>query len=84
MTPQEYKDMKKKHEAWKAYELASKLMPDLYPPYVHDKDHSYHETVEKEVIEPVIVVPLNEPVIPEPVIPEPVITNPDEIVVPLN
>lgn len=80
MTPQEYKDMKKKHEAWKAYELASKLMPDLYPPYVHDKDHSYHETVEKEVIEPVIVVPLNEPAN----ITEPVITNPDEIVVPLN
>jgi len=79
MSSQEYKDMKKKHEEWRAYETASKLMPDLYPPYVHDKDHSYHETVEKEVIEPVIVVPLNEPVIPEPVI-----TNPDEIVVPLN
>ena len=82
MTPQEYKDMKKKHEEWKAYQLASELMPTLFPPYVHDKDYSHHETVEKEVEEPVIVVPLNEPSSTD--ITEPVITNHDEIVVPLN
>ena len=54
MSSQEFKDMKKKHEEWKAYELASKLMPNLYPPYVHEYEH------EEVVVDDKIVVPLYE------------------------
>ena len=67
MTTQEFKDMKKKHEAWKAYELASQLMPSLYPPYVHEYDHDeHHGNYEEKVVETVveeevvIVVPLQQ------------------------
>ena len=67
MTTQEFKDMKKKHEAWKAYELASQLMPSLYPPYVHEYDHDeHHGNYEDKVVETVveeevvIVVPLQQ------------------------
>ena len=67
MTAQEFKDMKKKHEAWKAYELASQLMPSLYPPYVHEYDHGeHHGNYEEKVVETVveeevvIVVPLQQ------------------------
>ena len=67
MTTQEFKDMKKKHAEWKAYELASQLYPSLYPPYVHEYDHDEHhgnyeekaiETVVEEEV--VIVVPLQQ------------------------
>ena len=54
MSSQELKDMKKKHAEWKAYELASKLYPTLYPAYVH------HEEVVEVVEEEVIVVPIYE------------------------
>ena len=57
MSSQEYKDMKKKHEEWRAYETASKLMPNLYPPYVHHEDKVVETVVEEEVI---IVVPLQQ------------------------
>lgn len=57
MSSQEYKDMKKKHEEWKAYETASKLMPSLYPPYVHHEDKVVETVVEEEVV---IVVPLQQ------------------------
>ena len=67
MTTQEFKDMKKKHEEWKAYELASQLMPSLYPPYVHEYDHDeHHGNYEEKVVETVveeevvIVVPLQQ------------------------
>ena len=67
MTTQEFKDMKKKHEAWKAYELASQLYPSLYPPYVHEYDHDeHHGNYEEKVVETVveeevvIVVPLQQ------------------------
>ena len=63
MSSQEYKDMKKKHEEWRAYELASQLMPSLYPPYVHEYDHgNYEEKVVETVVEEevVIVVPLQQ------------------------
>ncbi len=67
MTTQEFKDMKKKHEAWKAYELASQLYPSLYPPYVHEYDHDeHHDNYEEKVVETVveeevvIVVPLQQ------------------------
>ena len=63
MSSQEYKDMKKKHEEWRAYELASQLMPSLYPPYIHEYDHgNYEEKVVETVVEEevVIVVPLQQ------------------------
>ena len=67
MTTQEFKDMKKKHEAWKAYELASQLYPSLYPPYIHEYDHDeHHGNYEEKVVETVveeevvIVVPLQQ------------------------
>ena len=67
MTTQEFKDMKKKHAEWKAYELASQLMPSLYPPYVHEYDHDeHHGNYEDKVVETVveeevvIVVPLQQ------------------------
>ena len=50
MSPQELKDMKKKHEAWKAYDVLSSMYPSIYPAYVH---HDVYEEVED-----VIVVPL--------------------------
>jgi hypothetical protein len=67
MTTQEFKDMKKKHAEWKAYELASQLYPSLYPPYVHEYDHDeHHGNYEEKVVETVveeevvIVVPLQQ------------------------
>jgi len=67
MTTQEFKDMKKKHAEWKAYELASQLYPSLYPPYVHEYDHDeHHGNYEDKVVETVveeevvIVVPLQQ------------------------
>ena len=67
MTAQEFKDMKKKHAEWKAYELASQLYPSLYPPYVHEYDHDeHHGNYEDKVVETVveeevvIVVPLQQ------------------------
>jgi hypothetical protein len=67
MTAQEFKDMKKKHAEWKAYELASQLYPSLYPPYVHEYDHDeHHGNYEEKVVETVveeevvIVVPLQQ------------------------
>lgn len=79
MSPQELKDLKKKKEAYKAYELASQLMPDLYPP--HDYKHTY-DKVESNIIEipsqtndNTVVIPVPEPV-PE--------NNTDDILVPLN
>jgi len=66
MSSQEYKDMKKKHEEWRAYETASKLMPNLYPPYVHHEDKVVEIVeVESVVNTPLIVVPITEPT-PEP------------------
>jgi len=73
MTTQEFKDMKKKHEEWKAYELASQLMPSLYPPYVHEYDHDeHHGNYEDKVVETVVEEPL------------PFDLTNDTIVVPLN
>ena len=95
MTAQEFKDMKKKHEAWKAYELASQLMPSLYPPYVHEYDHDeHHGDYEEKVVEivevepvlntPLTVVPITEPT-PEPtpvpeVLVEPTVPNTTSVV----
>jgi hypothetical protein len=95
MTAQEFKDMKKKHEAWKAYELASQLMPSLYPPYVHEYDHDeHHGDYEEKVVEivevepvlntPLTVVPITEPT-PEPtpvpeVLVEPIVPNTTSVV----
>tara|TARA_B100001059_G_C17759615_1_gene542026 strand:+ start:173 stop:1126 length:954 start_codon:yes stop_codon:yes gene_type:complete len=85
MSSQEYKDMKKKHEAWRAYETASKLMPNLYPPYVHHEDKVV-EIVEVESVlsTPLIVVPITEPT-PEPtpvpeVLVEPIVPNTTSVV----
>lgn len=85
MSSQEYKDMKKKHEAWRAYETASKLMPSLYPPYVHHEDKVVEIVeVESVVSTPLIVVPITEPT-PEPtpvpeVLVEPTVPNTTSIV----
>ena len=92
MTAQEFKDMKKKHEEWKAYELASQLMPSLYPPYVHEYDHDeHHGNYEEKVVETVveeevvIVVPLQqeEVVVPDfPTATTPNIPVPEPVPVP--
>ena len=65
MTPQEFKDMKKKHASWKAYNTLSTMYPSIYPPYVHH-DTSYADdeqvVVEKESVlvqDDQVVVPLN-------------------------
>jgi len=92
MTAQEFKDMKKKHEEWKAYELASQLMPSLYPPYIHEYDHDeHHGNYEEKVVETVveeevvIVVPLQqeEVVVPDfPTATTPNIPVPEPVPVP--
>lgn len=85
MSSQEYKDMKKKHEEWRAYETASKLMPSLYPPYVHHEDKVVEIVeVESVVSTPLIVVPITEPT-PEPtpvpeVLVEPTVPNTTSVV----
>jgi len=85
MSSQEYKDMKKKHEEWRAYETASKLMPSLYPPYVHHEDKVVEIVEVKSVVStPLIVVPITEPT-PEPtpvpeVLVEPTVPNTTSIV----
>ena len=84
MSSQELKDMKKKHAEWKAYELASKLYPTLYPAYVH-----HHDKVVEVVEEEVIVVPIYESeVISDEImvpIPEPVpVVRSSEVVVPVQ
>jgi len=80
MSSQELKDMKKKHEAWKAYEIASKMYPSLYPAYVHDYTHEEVVVVEEEesltVVVPIEVKPRvisNEVIVP---IPAPVVVIP--------
>jgi hypothetical protein len=85
MTQQEFKDMKKKHAYWKAYETASKLYPSLYPAYVHDYTHHEVAVVEEEPL--VVVVPIE--VKPEVIINEspleqfvPSVTS-NEVVVPI-
>jgi len=92
MTAQEFKDMKKKHAEWKAYELASQLYPSLYPPYVHEYDHDEHhgnyeekaiETVVEEEV--VIVVPLQQEEVVVPNFPTATVPNipvPEPIPVP--
>jgi hypothetical protein len=82
MSSQELKDMKKKHESWKAYETASKMYPSLYPAYVHDYTHEEVVVVEEEsltVVVPIevkprvisneVIVPIPAPVVVVPVIP---------------
>ena len=82
MSSQEFKDMKKKHAYWKAYETASKLYPNLYPAYVHDHIHEEVAVVEEEsltVVVPIevkprvisneVIVPIPAPVVVVPVIP---------------
>ena len=79
MSSQEFKDMKKKHAYWKAYETASKLYPNLYPAYVHDHIHEEVAVVEEEsltVVVPIEVKPRvisNEVIVP---IPAPVVVVP--------
>ena len=79
MSSQELKDMKKKHESWKAYETASKMYPSLYPAYVHDYTHEEVVVVEEEsltVVVPIEVKPRvisNEVIVP---IPAPVVVVP--------
>ncbi len=92
MSSQEYKDMKKKHEEWRAYELASQLMPSLYPPYVHEYDHDeHHGNYEEKVVETVveeevvIVVPLQQDEVVVPNFPTATVPNipiPEPIPVP--
>ena len=83
MTPQEFKDMKKKHAAWKAYDTLSKMYPSVYPAYVH-----HEEVVEDVAIDtPEIVVPMMESKViinesPKVVVPVPTITS-DKVVVPV-
>jgi hypothetical protein len=80
MSSQELKDMKKKHEAWKAYDILSKMMPSVYPAYVHDYTHEEVVVVEEESLT-VVVVPIevkprvmsNEIIVP---IPAPVVVIP--------
>ena len=85
MSSQELKDMKKKHAEWKAYELASKLYPTLYPAYVHHEEVVEEEITvvpiyESKVISDEIMVPIQEPVpvvrsseVVVPVQPEPIV-----------
>ena len=58
MSQQEFKDLKKKHEAWKAYDKLSKMYPSIYPAYVHDHVHD-HKVIDEEVMVEEAVVPLN-------------------------
>jgi hypothetical protein len=54
MSQQEFKDLKKKHAAWKAYDTLSTMYPSIYPAYVHD-----HKVIDEEVVVEEAVVPLN-------------------------
>ena len=56
MSPQELKDMKKKHEAWKAYDVLSSMYPSIYPAYVHH-NHDVSEDIVEDVV---VVVPLDD------------------------
>ena len=58
MSQQEFKDLKKKHEAWKAYDKLSKMYPSIYPAYVHVHVHD-HKVIDEEVMVEEAVVPLN-------------------------